>query len=202
MTEPDARLAAYRHKRSPGASPEPAGDAAPIAATDRLFVIQKHAARRLHYDLRLAVDGVLKSWAVPKGPSMNPLDKRLAVMTEDHPLEYAAFEGVIPAGEYGAGAMLIWDRGVYDNLSHNKRRPVSMAAAVTAGRVKFRLHGEKLNGGFALTRIEGRGEKSKWLLVKLRDDAADVANQPTQTQPDSVVSGRDLAEVAAAEGAP
>jgi DNA ligase D-like protein (predicted 3'-phosphoesterase) len=202
MTDLDDTLAPYRRKRSPGGTPEPAGDLIlPTDAGDRLFVIQKHAARRLHYDLRLAVGGVLKSWAVPKGPSMDPADKRLAIMTEDHPLEYADFEGVIPAGEYGAGAMLIWDRGVYDNRStNNKHRPISMAAALGTGHVKFRLRGRKLQGGFALTRIQGRGEKSQWLLVKMRDTAADPDRRPTESEPTSVVSGREVEAIAEERG--
>jgi DNA ligase D-like protein (predicted 3'-phosphoesterase) len=200
MTDPDDRLDSYRRKRNSGKSREPAGDSRTAEAGGRRFVIQKHDARRLHYDLRLEVDGVLKSWAVPKGPSTDPSDKRMAIMTEDHPLDYADFEGVIPKDEYGGGTVLIWDRGDYDNLRAEKQKPVSMAASLEDGKVEFRLHGAKLSGAYVLTRIEGGNEeKSKWLLIKMRDDAADARRKPTETEPDSVVTGRDLDEVAEEE---
>jgi DNA ligase D-like protein (predicted 3'-phosphoesterase) len=134
-------------------------------------VIQNHAARTLHYDLRLEIGGVLKSWAVPKEPSRDPRVKRLAVPTEDHPLEYARFEGVIPKGEYGAGRIRIWDRGTYRNLTERDGKAVPAAAAYARGHLKVWLSGRKLRGGFALTRM-GKGKKARWLLVKMDDEYA------------------------------
>jgi DNA ligase D-like protein (predicted 3'-phosphoesterase) len=161
-----------------------------------LFVIQKHAARTLHYDLRLEVDGVLKSWAVPKGPSTNPRERRLAVPTEDHPLDYAEFEGTIPEGEYGAGTVLVWDTGTYRNLRAEKEEDgASMEEAIEEGRVEVWLEGKKLAGGYALIRT-GRGVENRWLLIKMRDAEADARRHPTRTQPESVLTGRTLEEIA------
>ncbi|WP_295878517.1 DNA polymerase ligase N-terminal domain-containing protein [uncultured Thiohalocapsa sp.] len=195
----DDKLAAYRGKRDTGRSGEPAGDAAASDDEDSgRFVIQKHAASTLHYDLRLEVGGVLKSWAVPKGPSTDPSEKRFAIRTEDHPLEYADFEGVIPEGEYGAGTVLVWDQGRYDNLRAEKQdNPKDMVASLDDGLVEVRLHGEKLAGGYALKRIEGGNEEqAKWLLIKMRDDGADARRNPTSTEPNSVLTGRDLDQIA------
>ena len=139
-------LTAYRSKRAFAKTPEPAGRARQRSRS-RMFVVQKHDASRLHYDFRLAVNGVLASWAVPKGPSMNPADKRLAVRTEDHPLEYAKFEGVIPPGQYGAGTVMVWDRGKYEPLEN---RPLEEQLA--DGKIGIVLQGEKLRGGFTLVR--------------------------------------------------
>lgn len=158
-----------------------------------IFVIQKHDASRLHYDFRLEVDGVLKSWAVPKGPSTDPRDKRLAVPTEDHPLAYADFEDVIPEGAYGAGTVLVWDRGPYDNITEKNGEIQPMAEALAAGHVLVWLHGQKLAGGYALQRI---GEK-RWLLIKMDDEQADARRNPVSTEPKSVLSGRSLKEIAA-----
>ncbi|MDD4252330.1 MAG: DNA polymerase ligase N-terminal domain-containing protein, partial [Methanoculleus horonobensis] len=149
----------------------------------------------LHYDFRLEADGVLKSWAVPKGPSMSPKEKRLAVPTEDHPLDYAGFEGVIPEGSYGAGTVLVWDRGTYQNLTEKGGKRIEVAEAIRRGHVSFRLEGEKLRGGYALTRFRtGKGEA--WLLVKMDDAEADPGRNPVVTEPRSVVSGRSLNEIA------
>ena len=158
------------------------------------FVIQKHAATSLHYDFRLEVDGVLKSWAVPKGPSTNPSDKRLAMMVEDHPLDYGGFEGVIPSGQYGAGPVIVWDRGIYKNLS----KSASMAEALERGHATVWLEGEKIRGGYALTRV-ARGKKERWILVKMRDDEADARRNPVSTQPESVISGREIEELESSE---
>ncbi len=160
-----------------------------------IFVIQKHDARTLHYDFRLEVDGVLKSWAVPKGPSTNPRERRLAVAVEDHPLDYANFEGRIPDGEYGAGAVLVWDRGTYRNLRAEDDEPVSMAEALQDGHVAVWLEGEKLRGGYALIRT-GKGDDNRWLLIKMRDDEADADQDVTAAQPESVLTGRTLEEIA------
>ena len=160
-------LKKYRDKRNfeITSEPQPSDKAGSLGQN---FVVQKHSSRRLHYDLRLEVDGVLKSFAVPKGPSMNPRDKRLAIQTEDHPLEYASFQGRIPDGEYGAGTVEIWDRGSYVNMSRKDGKDISLAQALQEGHAAFWLEGEKLSGGFALTRT-----RQGWLLVKMRDEKAD-----------------------------
>jgi len=153
-----------------------------------MFVIQKHAASSLHYDFRLEVDGVLASWAVPKGPSTDPRDKRLAMQVEDHSLGYGDFEGVIGPG-YGAGAVIVWDTGTYENL-----RDEPMAEGLEGGHLSFRLDGHKLRGGYSLRRTKG-GEKPQWLLVKRRDDDADARRNPVSTQPESVLSGRTIEDL-------
>ena len=183
----------YRKKRDFGVTPEPPGGGG-AASTAPIFVIQKHAARHLHYDFRLEVDGVLKSWAIPKGPSTNPQDKRLAVPTEDHPLEYAGFEGVIPEG-YGAGTVLVWDTGPFQNLTEKQGVAIPLAEAVAHGHVKVRLEGRKLKGGYALTRFK-TGKDEAWLLVKADDEAAEPATDVLKTRPESVLSGRTLEEIA------
>jgi DNA ligase D-like protein (predicted 3'-phosphoesterase) len=148
-----------------------------------LFVIQQHAARSMHYDFRLEIDGALVSWAVPKGPSTNPRDKRLAVLTEKHPLEYADFEGTIPEGEYGAGEVIVWDRGTYENLKKSQ----SLSESFHNGVLEIFLRGEKLQGGYALVRLQT--DTKKWLLVKMADDYADARKNPVVTEPESVISG-------------
>lgn len=153
-------------------------------------MIQEHVASRRHFDFRLEADGVLKSWAVPKGPSTDPREKRLAMPTEDHPLEYADFEGVIPEGEYGGGAVIVWDAGTYRSLKEDREgREVGVGEQVRRGKVAVWLEGEKIRGGYALTRI-ARGKDERWLLVKMRDEGADARRNPVSTQPESVVSGR------------
>lgn len=187
-------LQEYRAKRDFGRTPEPAGDR-PLTARLPLFVIQKHAASHLHYDFRLEVDGVLKSWAVPKGPSTDPGQKRLAVPTEDHPLDYADFEGVIPPGEYGGGTVLVWDTGPFRNITEKKGESIPLAQAVVHGHVKVWLEGQKLKGGYALTRFK-TGKDEAWLLVKQDDAEADAARDPVKDEPRSVLSGRTIAEIA------
>jgi DNA ligase D-like protein (predicted 3'-phosphoesterase) len=159
------------------------------------FVIHKHAARTLHYDFRLEVDGVLRSWAVPKGLSTDPRQKRLAVEVEDHSLQYADFEGVIGKSSYGAGAVIVWDEGTYRNLEEGD----SMADALAGGHAKFWLEGEKLRGGWTLQRTR-RGAKPQWLVIKRRDEGADARRRPERTQPESVKTGRTIEEVAAEGG--
>jgi DNA ligase D-like protein (predicted 3'-phosphoesterase) len=187
----------YRNKRDFRKTLEPAGDG---AAADRpSFVIQKHAASSLHYDFRLAVDGVLKSWAVPKGPSTDPRERRLAIMTEDHPADYADFEGVIPEGAYGAGTVMVWDRGPYRNL--RKEKPGggrTMSESIDDGKLEVWLEGTKLRGGYALIRT-GRDDRH-WLLIKMDDEEADARRNPTSTEPKSVLSGRTMAQIAREEG--
>ena len=162
-----------------------------------IFVIQKHAARRLHYDFRLEVAGVLKSWAVPKGPSLAPKDKRLAVRVEDHALEYTEFEGVIAEGEYGAGAVIVWDMGTYRNLTRDRHgRAMPMHETIAAGRVEVWLEGKKIRGGYALVRTQLRDDPRNWLLIKMKDEAADTRYDPVGTAPESALTGRTVEEVA------
>jgi DNA ligase D-like protein (predicted 3'-phosphoesterase) len=187
-------LQTYQEKRQFDKTPEPTGGGREVSAMP-IFVIQKHAARTLHYDVRLEVEGVLKSWAVPKGPSLNPKDKRLAVPTEDHPLEYADFEGVIPEGEYGAGAVMVWDFGTYRNITEKKGHPISMAEAVPHGHVKVWLEGKKLRGGYALTRFKKFPDEA-WLLVKADDETADPQTNILNKAADSALTGRSLDEIA------
>lgn len=184
----------YQEKRNFSRTPEPSGKGA-RASQAPIFVIQKHAASHLHYDFRLEVDGVLKSWAVPKGPPTDPKDKRLAVPTEDHPLEYADFEGVIPEGEYGAGTVMVWDTGPYLNVTVKKGVAIPMGQAVEHGHVKIWLEGKKLQGGYALTRFR-TGKDEAWLLVKADDEAADPSRNSLATETRSVLSGRTLEEIA------
>jgi bifunctional non-homologous end joining protein LigD len=182
----------YRKKRDFKKTSEPAGGTR--SGGDRVFVVQQHAATRLHYDLRLEVDGVLKSWAVPKGPSLNPGDKRLAVQVEDHPFEYRTFEGSIPKGEYGGGEVIVWDQGTYapeGNLSTQEQ--------LAKGELKFQLFGEKLRGSFVIVRLRKPGTKHEWLLIKHRDSFADDKWDAEQ-HAESVVTGRTLEDIA--EGRP
>jgi len=184
----------YRKKRDFSRTPEPAGGRRKPGKRP-IFVIQKHDASRLHYDFRIEVDGVLKSWAVPKGPSTDPREKRLALPTEDHPLDYADFEGVIPEDQYGGGTVLVWDTGPYDNLTEKDGKTLPAGKAIEQGHILMRLHGKKLKGGYALQRT-GKGKSARWLLVKTKDDAADARRNPVSTEPKSVLSGRTLSQIA------
>lgn len=193
-------LSGYHRRRDFGRTEEPRGSVhRDEAGEGPVFVIQHHVARADHYDLRLEVDGVLRSWAVPKGVSTDPRDKRLAMPTEDHPLEYADFEGTIPSGEYGGGTVQVWDRGHYVNTTRRDDREMSMAEGLEKGHVSVRLNGEKLSGGYALTRIRADGDEA-WLLVKEKDDEADARRDPVSTQTESVRSGREMEEIAEQEG--
>jgi bifunctional non-homologous end joining protein LigD len=190
-------LEEYRRRRRFSRTPEPAGSAAPKRSRRRAlrYVVQKHRASRLHYDFRLEWDGALLSWAVPKGPSLDPTQKRLAVQTEDHPLAYADFEGVIPEGEYGGGTVMVWDKGTWVPESPD------VAASLRRGELKFAVHGEKIRGSFVLVRTRPRGGESRpqWLLIKHRDDHV-TSDEPVESSPRSVVSKRLLAEIAWHEG--
>jgi bifunctional non-homologous end joining protein LigD len=179
----------YRRKRDFKKTPEPV-PSAPPAPAGKSFCVQRHDATRLHYDLRLEVGGVLKSWAVPKGPTLDPTKKSLAMHVEDHPLEYGGFEGNIPKGEYGGGSVMLWDRGAYDLLGD---LPADQQLA--RGDFKFRLHGEKLNGEFALVLMKGRGKGNEWLLLKKRDAFAQI-NWDVEEHARSVLTGRTQEEIA------
>ncbi len=195
----EAKLAQYRAKRDFGKTKEPSGEAA-IARSERLrFVIQKHAARRLHYDLRLELDGVFKSWAVTRGPSLDPHERRLAVEVEDHPLDYGDFEGTIPPGEYGGGTVQLWDRGYWEPIGDEAPQH-----AIERGELKFNLFGERLHGGWVLVRLKrdtSRSKRTNWLLIKLRDDfASDGEGDALLAQDRSVASGRTMEKIAAGQG--
>ncbi len=194
------QFAKYRRKRNFEVTGEPMGNSAKAKSKERIFVVQKHAARALHYDFRLEHRGVLKSWAVPKGPSLDPKVKRLAMAVEDHPLDYASFEGVIPEGQYGAGQVIVWDMGTW-RPADEKATEAETDKALKDGELKFWLDGVKIRGGFVLVRTSGRGragkagtkvaagEKEQWLLIKHKDDCADPHADPTRTEPESVLSG-------------
>lgn len=186
-------LDTYRSKRDFGSTPEPSGEKT-RRGKKPIFVIQKHAARRLHYDFRIEVGGVLKSWAVPKGPSTDPRDKRLAMPTEDHPMEYADFEGVIPQGEYGGGTVMVWDTGTYVNIREKDGRPIPMERCLEEGHVAIWLEGGKIEGGYGLVRT-GNGDKARWLLIKMKDEKADARRNPVGSRPKSVLSGRTLKQI-------
>lgn len=187
------RLAKYREMRDFGATPEPSGAKKKPKAKLPIFVIQKHHASHLHYDFRLEMEGVLKSWAVPKGPSYDPSVKRLAMMTEDHPYAYASFEGVIPEGNYGAGNVIIWDAGTWEFIEPGDD-PVR---ALAQGKLTFRLNGRKMFGEWALVKIKGRSPKgNEWLLLKHRDRYANAKVDVTEFAPRSIVSNLDVDQIA------
>ena len=191
----------YRKKRDFDVTPEPEGGDMSSSDGNR-FVVQEHDATSHHFDFRLEVDGELVSWSVPKGPSTDPEEKRLAIRTENHPLEYADFEGVIPEDEYGGGTVIVWDRGEYRNLKEDDdSEAASMADQVDDGHVTVWLEGEKLTGGYALTRTDQDDDEERWLLVKMDDDEADARRNPTSTEPESVKTGRTLDQVRDQESA-
>ena len=190
-------LRKYKSKRNFDDSPEPSATKAPAGkpGDKPIFVIQKHNASHLHYDLRLEINGVLKSWAVPKGPSTNPAIKRLAMETEDHPMDYATFEGIIPEGNYGAGPVIVWDTGTFDNIKEKDGKTISLNQSYKNGQIEVDLHGKKIQGGYALIRTAPIEEK-KWLLIKMRDEYADARRNPVNTQPESVLSGKEIKDKA------
>jgi bifunctional non-homologous end joining protein LigD len=196
-------LEEYRRKRRADRTPEPFGESPRIGSRiGGMFVVQKHAATRLHYDFRLEMEGVLRSWAIPKGPSLNPAERRLAVMVEDHPVEYGDFEGIIPEGNYGAGEVIVWDRGVYRITDP----PGDVADAVRAGKLDIEMFGFKLRGGFAMVRTSGRktdgparsNEKPQWLLIKRHDEFASADIDIVESRSRSVLSGLTLQELSSA----
>ena len=182
-------LAEYKKKRRFNVTPEP-GPKEKRSELGNIFVVQKHRATQLHYDFRLEADGVLKSWAVPKGPSMDPAVKRLAMQVEDHPVDYADFEGVIPEGEYGGGTVMVWDYGVYAPENVKK-----VSDGLKKGDLKFVLLGKKLKGSFVLVRTRDR----QWLLIKHKDEYV-TDEEIAETEPFSVLTKRTLAEIAEDEG--
>lgn len=183
-----AELTEYKKKRKFDKTPEP-GPTKKRTKTGRIFVVQKHRATQLHYDFRLEADGVLKSWAVPKGPSLDPTVKRLAMQVEDHPVDYAKFEGVIPEGEYGGGTVMVWDYGTYNPETDN------VSTALRKGELKFELDGQKLKGSWVLVRTRDR----QWLLIKHRDYYT-TEEEVTELAPASILTRRTLAEIAEDEG--
>jgi bifunctional non-homologous end joining protein LigD len=183
-----ASLTEYKKKRKFDKTPEP-GPKKKRTKSGRMFVVQKHRATQLHYDFRLEADGVLKSWAVPKGPSLDPTVKRLAMQVEDHPVDYAKFEGVIPEGEYGGGTVMVWDYGTYEPEQED------VGAALRKGELKFTLDGQKLKGGWVLVRTRDR----QWLLIKHRD-YYNTEEEVTEMAPASILTRRTLAEIAEDEG--
>lgn len=193
----------YESKRNLNESPEPTWSSESSenpSKNENRFVIQLHNATQKHYDFRLEIDGVLKSWVIPKGPSTDTREKRLAIRTEDHPIEYKNFEGVIPEGNYGAGTVLIWDKGTYslkqkENEDENTSIP-STTEQLKDGHIFFELSGKKLQGGYALTRFRNESDQEHWLLVKSNDEYADARRNPTSSEPESVKSGKTLKQIA------
>jgi len=177
-------LEKYREKRRFDSTSEPLGQER-VEGKGRIFVVQKHQARQLHYDFRLEIGGVLKSWAIPKGPSLNYANKRLARQVEDHPLEYADFEGVIPEGNYGAGVVMIWDRGEWE--------ADKIEEALEKGRLEFRLKGERLKGRWSL--IKMKATQLDWLLIKKKDEWSDTGEEITEKMTLSVKTGRSMEEI-------
>ena len=193
---PESKLAEYRKKRDFSRTAEPAGGG---TRTGRklAFVIQKHAASHLHYDLRLELDGVMKSWAVPKGPSLDPSVKRLAMQVEDHPIEYNTFEGTIPQGEYGGGTVMLWDRGTYTYGGSNPDPVEGLRAGYEKGDFKLVVNGKRLKGSWVLVRTRNdTGGKPQWLLIKHKDEHAVPGSDVTAEHLTSVATGRTMDEIA------
>jgi len=192
------RLAEYRRKRDFTRTAEPRGGRRKAAAK-LAYVIQKHAASHLHFDLRLELDGAMKSWAVPKGPSLDPSVKRLAMEVEDHPIEYNKFEGTIPEGEYGGGTVMLWDRGTYAYAGTDDGDPIeALRRGYAKGDFKFELRGKRLRGSWVLVRTRrGDPKRAQWLLIKHRDQAAEPGSDVVQEYQTSVATGRTMEEIAA-----
>jgi bifunctional non-homologous end joining protein LigD len=194
--EPPGQLAEYRRKRDFTRTAEPEGGASQ-KGRKLAFVIQKHAASHLHYDLRLEHDGVMKSWAVPKGPSLDPSVKRLAMQVEDHPIEYNAFEGTIPQGEYGGGTVMLWDRGTYSYGGTDPDPDEGLRRGYQKGDFKFVLNGKRLKGSWALVRMRSdRPGKPQWLLIKHKDEYAAPGSDVAAEHQTSVATGRTMEEIA------
>jgi DNA ligase D-like protein (predicted 3'-phosphoesterase) len=187
------KLKEYKDKRDFDKTVEPKEDSS-SKKRKNIFVIQKHDASNLHYDFRIEIDGVLKSWSVPKGPSTDKNEKRLALLTEDHPLEYADFEGVIPEDEYGGGSVIVWDYGKYENLRKEKE-DLSIADSFDEGKIEINLKGKKLKGGYVLINTSGDSDNKRWLLKKMDDDEADARRNPVSSEPESALSGKKIKEM-------
>ena len=192
-------LTEYQKKRDFTRTLEPKGKS-PVKRSTLAFVIQKHAARALHFDLRLELDGVMKSWAVPKGPSLDPTVKRLAMQVEDHPVEYNSFEGTIPAGEYGGGTVMLWDRGTYSFWEDDPDPVERLREGYAKGDFKFELLGKRLKGTWVLVRIKrGNPDKPQWLLIKHRDEFAKPGSEIVEEVVTSVATGRTMDEITAGD---
>ncbi|MFW6149603.1 MAG: DNA polymerase ligase N-terminal domain-containing protein [Atribacterota bacterium] len=184
-------LKKYQQKRNFDTTPEPQKRKKETKEYRNIFVVQKHKSSHLHYDFRIEIGGVLVSWAVPKGPSIDPKKKQLAIRVEDHPLEYAHFEGKIPEDQYGGGIVIIWDQGQYQNQSKTK-----MSEALKEGKIKIWLEGKKIQGGYNLVRIgKNQQEKEQWLLMKADDEKADARRNPTSTEPKSIKSNKTIKQI-------
>jgi len=184
-------LKKYQEKRQFKSTLEPGETKKQKKKYKNIFVIQKHAASHLHYDFRIEIHGVLVSWAVPKGLSLDPKEKRLAIRTEDHPLEYADFEGIIPENQYGGGTVIVWDRGIYRNQLNDK-----MTDAIKEGKLNVWLSGNKIQGGYHLIRTQmNKQNKEQWLIMKADDEKTDARRNPTSTQPESVISNKTIEQI-------
>ena len=185
-------LKEYKKKRNFRKTKEPKPESKKRKETGLIYVIQKHKATNLHYDLRLELNGVLKSWAIPKGPSTDPSQKKLAVPTEDHPIDYANFEGIIPEGEYGSGTVIVWDKGTYRNLKDD----ISLEEAYEKGKLEIFIEGKKLKGAYVLLRTGKKQDKGQWwLFIKMKDKYVDARRDPIKTEPESVISGKKIEDI-------
>ena len=190
-------MKSYNEKRDFSKTKEPKAVHSKKGNKEPVFVIQKHDATTLHYDFRLEIDNTLKSWSVPKGPSTDPSVKRMAIPTEDHPLDYANFEGVIPQGEYGGGTVMIWDQGKIESIKKDEEgQLISLEESFKNGSIEINLHGKKLQGAYNLVEMKGGKMKGNWLLMKQDDAEADARRNPVSTEAKSVVSGRTLKQIA------
>lgn len=193
-------MKSYNEKRDFSKTKEPRDEPYKKKNETPIFVIQKHEATNLHYDFRLEIDGTLKSWSVPKGPSTDPSVKRMAIPTEDHPIAYADFEGTIPKEEYGGGTVMIWDKGTIESNKHDEKgNVISLEESFKEGSIEVILNGKKLKGGYNLVEMKGGKMKGNWLLMKQDDEEADARRNPVSTQDKSVVTGRSMKEIAKEE---
>lgn len=194
----NSKLKKYTEKRDFSKTPEPKPKISKEHKNPS-FVIQKHDATRLHYDLRLEIDGVLVSWAIPKGPSLDPAEKRLAVRTEDHPMAYADFEGVIPEGQYGGGTVMVWDNGTYENIKEKSNKVIPIEKCLKDGHIDVIFNGKKIKGAFALVRtkmkIGSSQDKETWLLIKKDDEYASKKKNPVSTENKSVLTDRTMSQI-------
>lgn len=186
----------YQKKRDFSKTTEPKGNEKRKGGKQPIFVIQKHDATNLHYDFRLEINNTLKSWAVPKGPSTNPDEKRMAIPTEDHPLDYANFEGEIPEDQYGGGTVIIWDKGTFENIRKNEKDEViNLNKSFKEGVLEIKLKGEKINGGYSFIKMKSGKMKGNWLLIKKEDSEADARRKPVNTENKSVISDKTVKDI-------